>query len=131
MKTFLALILGAILGIAGYIYYQRTQHPTMAQRTEDAVDATRDKAGELKDRVVEGSRKVGERVDDARIVAAIKSKYVLDKDLSALAISVSCRDGQVLLTGSAGSDDLIARAIALAKETSGVAGVSSQLVVRN
>lgn len=131
MKTFLILILGALIGIAAYRYYESTRHPTLGDRTDRVIDSTRDNASELKDKVVEGSRKVGERVDDARIVTAIKGKYVLDKDLSALAISVSCRDGRVVLTGSVNSADLVARAMNLARETSGVADVTSQLVVRN
>ena len=130
MKSFLLFLVGAILGIAGYQYYQRTQHPTVAQRAQDAADTTRDKAGELKDKVVAGTRTVGEKVDDARIIAAIKGKYVLDKDLSALAISVSCRDGYVSLTGSAATPELVSRAARLARETSGVTGVNSELTVR-
>jgi osmotically-inducible protein OsmY len=130
MKTFLILLVGAIIGIAGYQYYQRTQHPTLSQRTEDAVDTTKDKAGDLKQTVVEKSKKVGETMDDARITAAIKGKYLLDKDLSALAISVSCKDGHVLLTGSTATEELAARAARLARETSGVVGVTSRVVVK-
>lgn len=130
MKTFLILLLGAIIGIAGYQYYQRTQHPTLAQRTDDAVEATKDKAGDLKQTVVEKSKKVGETMDDTRITAAIKGKYLLDKELSTLAISVSCKDGHVMLTGSVASDDLAVRAARLARETSGVVGVTSRLTVK-
>jgi osmotically-inducible protein OsmY len=131
MKTFLILLVGVILGVLGYQYYQRTQHPTLAQRTGDVVDTTKEKAGELKDKVVEQSRTVGERVDDARIITAIKGKYVIDKDLSVLAISVSCTDGKVVLTGTVDSDALVAKAAKLARETSGVVGVSNRLTVRN
>ena len=131
MKSFLILLLGAALGIGGYLYYQRTQHPTIKQRASDAVDVTKEKAGEIKDTVVEKSRTVGERVDDARIITAIKGKYVLDKDLSVLAISVSCKDGMVVLSGTAASDELVGRAVRLAGETSGVKNVASQLTVKN
>lgn len=131
MKTFLILLVGVILGVAGYQYYQRTQHPTLSQRTGDAVDTTKEKAGEIKETVVEKSREVGERVDDARIIAAIKGKYVIEKDLSALAISVSCTDGRVVLTGTVESEALIAKATQLARETSGVVSVSARLTVRN
>jgi len=131
MKTFLVLLFGVALGVGGYMYYQRTQHPTLGQRVGDATETSREKAGEIKDKVVEKSKTVGEHIDDARIITAIKGKYVLDKDLSALAISVSCKDGFVTLTGSAGSDVLIAKARRLASETSGVKGVSAQLTVRN
>ena len=130
MKTFLILLLGAALGIGGYMYYQRTKHPTVVQRASSALDTTREKAGEIKDTVVEKSRAVGEHVDDAWIITAIKGKYVIDKDLSAFAISVSCTDGMVVLTGTATSSDLIQRAVRLANETGGVTNVISQLTVR-
>lgn len=130
MKGFLIFLVGAIVGIAGYQYYQRTQHPTLSQRAGDVADTTKEKAGDFKDTVVEKSKAVGEKMDDARIVTAIKGKYVLDKDLSALAISVSCRDGHVTLTGTVASDALAVRAARLARETSGVTGVSTQLTVK-
>lgn len=131
MKTFLLLLVGAALGVGGYMYYQRTQHPTVTQRAGDVMGATREKAGEIKDTVVEKSKTVGERVDDARIIAAIKGKYVLDKDLSVLAISVSCTDGNVVLTGSAATPELILRAQRLASETSGVKNVAAKLTVKD
>lgn len=130
MKTIIILLIGAIIGIAGYQYYQRTQHPTVSQRADAAVDTTKDKAGEFKDAVVEKSKQVGETMDDTRITAAIKGKYVLDKDLSVFAISVSCTDGHVSLKGTVASEALAARAARLARETGGVVGVNSQLVVK-
>jgi osmotically-inducible protein OsmY len=131
MKTFIILVIGALLGVLGYHYYQRTQHPTLTQRAGAAADATKSKAGDLKDVVVEKSKQVGETMDDARITTVIKGKYALDKELSALAISVSCTDGKVSLTGTVASDELVARAVRLARETGGVASVNSRLVVKN
>lgn len=131
MKTFILLVIGAIIGLVGYRYYQRTQHPTLTQQAGAAADATKTKAGDFKDAVVEKSKQVGETMDDARITTVIKGKYALDKDLSMLAISVSCTDGNVKLTGTVASDELAARAARLARETSGVHGVNAQLTVKN
>lgn len=131
MKAFLIFLLGAVVGVLGYQYYQRTRHPTVAQRAGDVADATRDKAGDIKDTVVEKSKAAGEKLDDARIIAAIKGKYVVEKDLPTLAISVSCHDGQVTLSGVLDSEAQIVRAVKLARETSGVSSVDSQLKVRN
>jgi hyperosmotically inducible periplasmic protein len=131
MKTLIILLLGAILGVLGYQYYQRTQHPTLSQRAGDVADKTRDTAGDLKDTVVEKSRAAGEKLDDARIVAAIKGKFVMEKDLPALAISVASTDGHVTLTGTLESEALILRAVKIARETGGVTDVSSKLKVRN
>jgi osmotically-inducible protein OsmY len=131
MKTFIILVIGVLLGVVGYQYYQRTQHPTLSQKAEAAADATKHKAGDFKDVVVEKSKQVGETMDDARITTVIKGKYALDKELSMLAISVSCTDGKVSLTGTVASEELAARAARLARETGGVTGVNSQLTVKN
>ena len=150
------LLIGAVVGAIGWRYYQRTQNPTIGQRIDRVADKTRQAASDTKEavagkaedlklapkdikdelaqtgRVVRSkARVVGDRMDDARIVAVIKGKYVVDNNLSALAISVECQEGEVKLTGSATSPENIGRAITLALETSGVHNVVSQLVVRN
>lgn len=127
----LFLLIGAVLGIVAYRYYERSRHPTVEQRADQAVDATKEKAGDIKDAVVKQSKKVGVTLDDAWITSTIKGKYVLDKDLSVFAISVSCTKGHVSLSGTVASEALAKRAASLARETDGVVGVSSQLVVKN
>jgi osmotically-inducible protein OsmY len=72
---------------------------------------------------------VGEKIADGRIVTVIKAKYVLDRDLSAIDISVESQDGEVALGGTAASPDLIGKAIALALDTDGVRGVTSRISV--
>lgn len=76
---------------------------------------------------------VGETVansaSNARLVAAIKTKYALDKELSARAIEVDCDKGQVTLRGNVASPTLIAKAIGLALDTEGVTKVQSLLAV--
>jgi hypothetical protein len=72
-------------------------------------------------------QRVGEAVDDARVVTAIKAKYLTDHDLSAFGISVSSEKGLVTLNGSVKSLDLAGRATALALDTDGVTSVVSLL----
>jgi osmotically-inducible protein OsmY len=71
----------------------------------------------------------GDRITDARIVTVIKSKYVLDRDLSARDIAVDVSDGHVSLAGTVASDDLIGKAVMLALDTSGVKSVAAKLAV--
>lgn len=66
---------------------------------------------------------------NAKIISFIKAKYALDKDLSARDIEVSCDTGKVVLNGTAASEELIGRAIALALDTDGVVEVKSRLIV--
>ncbi|WP_438481762.1 BON domain-containing protein [Oleiharenicola lentus] len=130
-------------------------NPTVGQRVDSAVERSKDAAVDAKDavvnktsdwnlnsdsikrelsetgRVVRSKAKVvGERIDDARIVTVLKGKYLVEKELSTLAINVDCRDGNVTLHGTAPSEALIGRAITLALETSGVTNVESRLAVR-
>jgi osmotically-inducible protein OsmY len=72
-------------------------------------------------------QRVGEVFDDARIVTAIKSKYLTDNSLSAFAVSVDAEKGVVTLTGSVKSLNLAGRAMALALDTDGVTSVVSLL----
>jgi osmotically-inducible protein OsmY len=127
----LILLLGIALGVAGWHFYQRTFHPSVAQRAGDLAGRTREAAAETKQQTAASARAIGENLGDAGIVALIKGKYLLDKDLSALAISVECTDGKVTLTGTAESAERIARAVEIARQTKGVADVTSRLTVKN
>jgi osmotically-inducible protein OsmY len=123
--------------------------------TANAVDSTKEAASNAKDSVAEKLREwkltpddlkadlarggeivrskaavAGDKIADARIVTVIKAKYVLDRDLSALDITVGCRDGRVSLTGSVVSPNLVGKAIALALDTNGVTNVAANLVVK-
>jgi hyperosmotically inducible periplasmic protein len=94
--------------------------------TGDDIKADLAKSGEV---VRSKAHVAGEKIADARIVTVIKAKYVLDRDLSALDIAVAVDSGEVMLTGSVVSADLIGRAIRLALETDGVLRVRSRLAI--
>jgi len=80
---------------------------------------TRDLASEVKDATA-----------DARITTEIKGKYALDKDVSALNVSVSTTDGVVTLSGTASSFEAISKAMLIAMETDGVRQVVSTIQVK-
>ncbi|HVU36249.1 MAG TPA: BON domain-containing protein [Opitutaceae bacterium] len=77
----------------------------------------------------ENVARLRERAADARIVAVIKAKYVLDRNLSAGTITVASSGGDVVLTGTVDSETLIGRAVALALDTEGVHHVTAKLIV--
>ena len=132
--------------------------PTLSQRAEAVVDKTKEIATDTKeaiankltewkltpsdikadlektgrvvrDKTLATGEKVGGALDNARIVTVINGKYVADKDLAARKINVDADHGVVTLTGTAGSVDLIGRAIALALNTDGVTRVIGLLKV--
>ncbi len=158
MKSVLIFLVGAIVGAVALHLYRsgsigRADSPAPA--ASSALDRARDSASSVRDSISDRlrewklspadirddlartgqvvrarTREVGARVDDARIITVIKAKLVLDSELSARAISVECRDGEVTLSGTAGSADLIGRAVALALDTNGVHHVVSRLTVQ-
>ncbi|MFO7727360.1 MAG: BON domain-containing protein [Desulfonatronovibrio sp.] len=66
---------------------------------------------------------------EAKITASIKTKLATDSELSVFDISVSTTDGQVTLSGTVDSPELVGKATALALETEGVQEVVSTLQV--
>ncbi len=70
---------------------------------------------------------VGGKISDVRIITIIKSKYVLDRDLSAMDITVECKNGHVILSGNVATVDHVAKAITHAMDTDGVVNVASHL----
>ncbi len=67
---------------------------------------------------------------NTRIKTFINAKYAFDPELSARTIDVECNQGHVTLRGTAPSETLIGKAVALALETDGVVDVKSLLVVK-
>jgi osmotically-inducible protein OsmY len=77
------------------------------------------------------ARAAGETINDLRIVATIKAKYVLDRDLSATDIRVRSKSGQVTLDGTVSDPAFVGKATALALDTEGVSNVTAQLTVQS
>ncbi len=158
MRFILIFLIGAIAGaVALYFYEQRQPQPVAHLRAKAAprAEKLRDAASNAQDSIAEKlqawkltpadikadlaktgrvvrakSQEIGARIDDARVVAVIKAKFVLDSALSARSIGVECHDGDVTLTGTVESPDLVGRAVALALDTHGVRNVASQLSVQ-
>ena len=73
---------------------------------------------------------VADATGDARITTAIKAKLAVDRDLSAIGISVSTTDGHVTLAGAVPSHEQIGKAMLIVLETDGVREVTSTLQVK-
>jgi hypothetical protein len=73
--------------------------------------------------------KVHDTVSDAALTAKITAKMSLDDSVRARKIDISTRDTIVTLRGTVQSGTAKARALELARETAGVAGVIDQLAI--
>lgn len=69
-------------------------------------------------------------VDDAVITAQIEALIEQDVELAALDIDVATLDGKVILSGTAPSEALRARAAELAVTIDGVIGILNQVIVK-
>ena len=157
MKAFfLGLIFGIVIaGAAMWYFASQNRRPTIRDATDriesgakEAGQAARDKLDSwgltpdgIRDELAKTGRVIRRKAEDAgtaiadaaadtKITAMIKGKYIADKDLSALSISVSTTDGLVTLSGTASSPENVRKAITLAMDTPGVREVVSNLQVK-
>ncbi len=97
----------------------------------DDIKSDLQKGGEvIRTKARSAGSSIASSAANAKLVTVIKTKYALDKDLSARAIEVKADQGKVVLAGTVGSEELIGRAVALALDTDGVVEVKSQLKVQ-
>ena len=156
MRVLLALVIGLTIGGAVVWYYHTSDGHSRMQaagdQIQDAARSARDtvqeklrqfnlRTNDIKDELShtgqvirrtaqDAGQAIADATADARITAAIKTKLVGQKDLSALSISVNTTSGVVTLSGSVPSTEAISKAMLLAMETSGVREVISTLQVK-
>ena len=153
MKTLLALIIGAVLGVGVYIYFKEPANrpkldgtgdkisegaDDLKQKWNENVDLDTDKIKEelsrtgtvIRKKAQQAGTAISDAASDARITTEIKGKFALESDLSALRISVNTTDGIVTLSGTVSSHDAIQKAMELALSIDGVTQVVSSLQVK-
>lgn len=81
--------------------------------------------------VTRGQESTGAYIDDSAITAAVKAKFVENKQVDAIAISVETLNGTVMLSGFAKNDTERVTAESLARSVNGVKTVKNQIVVRS
>ena len=80
--------------------------------------------------VMRGQETTGAYVDDAGITTAVKAKFVEDKTVSAMSISVETLNGTVQLSGFSKSGAEKAQAESIARSVKNVRAVRNDIVVR-
>lgn len=83
----------------------------------------------LQKRAGDAATRAGEVVGDAAITSAVKTKFLADPNVSGLKIDVDTQNGVVILKGMVPNAKEKARAIELARETTGVKSVTDQLKI--
>ena len=80
--------------------------------------------------VMRGQETTGAYVDDSAITTSVKAKFVEDKTVSAMSISVETLNGTVQLSGFAKSGAEKAQAESIARGVKNVRAVRNDIVVR-
>ena len=136
MRAFLLIILIAIGAFIAYTYWGgsitwRTPS-TQSVGTTGTIDAkkARETGAELGEKAAAAANRVGETVSEAATTTKIKAKLALDDTVKARTIDVSTTGTTVTLGGTVRTPAERARAVSLARETSGVTRVVDHLVVQ-
>lgn len=117
---------------AGHYGSKAQPSPSTTLRTPGPIDAAkaRERGAELGEKTAIAAARARETVAEAAITAKIKAKMALDETVKARAVDVSTTHSTVTLSGTVGSGAERERAVALARETSGVTKVVDHLAVQ-
>jgi hyperosmotically inducible protein len=131
----LLLVAGVVL--FGYLAGWRVSNilppsPSKAVGTSGTIDTekARERGAELGEKAAAAGAEVQEAMAETAVTTKIKAKMALDDSVKARAIDVSTVGSTVTLGGTVGSAAEHDRAVALARETSGVTHVIDRLVVQ-
>ena len=99
------------------------------QKIDQAAESAGNKLDSAKSTVDHKADTVGEYMDDAMLTAKVKEALMTDDLLKVTQIEVTTVDGVVKLNGSLVSEQLIAKAVALAASQKNVKSVQNELHV--
>ncbi|KAB2646085.1 MAG: BON domain-containing protein [Verrucomicrobiota bacterium] len=136
MKSLFILVLGITLG--GYCMHLYDQNENKPKEvlieqmkkmhvSADEVRVDLVKTGEV---VRDKAASAGVGLTDARILAVIKGKFLLDHDLSAADIQIEVDHSDVTLKGHVASEALLNKAVSAAMDTEGVHHLKAQLFLK-
>ena len=131
----LALIVVIIAaGAAFFLGYKLSDAgvETPVSATAPVVDTSKARAtgAAIGERVATGAAQAEQALSEGSLTAKIKAKMALDDTVKALSIDVDTKGGVVTLTGSVHSQAEHAKALQLARDTSGVTMVVDRLVIK-
>jgi hyperosmotically inducible protein len=110
----------------------RTEAVALARGTDGVTDVVDSMTvSQAAPHSAEGGSTVGQKMDDAAITAAVKSKLMVDSVVGGLKIDVDTKDGVVSLSGPVKSQTEKDTAVRIARETNGVKDVQDNLVVQS
>jgi hyperosmotically inducible protein len=107
-----------------------TPSPEVKSAANEMKADAKSAANEMSADAKSAANKAGNAIEDGAITAKVKTALLADPDVKGLMIDVDTKDGVVTLKGTADKPANKDRAVAIAKDTSGVKSVEDQLVVK-
>jgi osmotically-inducible protein OsmY len=132
----LALVVIVLAAVAAFFLGYRlgdggVETPVSATQMPQVDTAKAREAGaRIGETVASGVARAEQALDEGALTAKIKSKMALDDTVKALSIDVDTKGTVVTLSGAVHSEAARAKAVQLARETSGVTAVNDRLVIR-
>jgi hyperosmotically inducible periplasmic protein len=133
----LALIVVIIAAAAAFFFGYKlgdngVETPVEATRSTPTVDTSKARAtgAAIGEKVATGAAQAEQALSEGSLTGKIKAKMALDDTVKALTIDVDTKGSVVTLSGTVHSEAEHAKALQLARETSGVTSVVDRLVVR-
>lgn len=100
------------------------------REAEAALAEARQREAKAQEKVDEARADVSEEATDEVLFRAVQKRLLEDETLEDVAISAQVRDGVVILRGTVPDAELRDRAVQVARSVPGVAGVESEIRVR-
>ncbi|PPD30975.1 MAG: transporter [Methylomonas sp.] len=97
---------------------------------DQAINHTEQHIENVKDAVTDSSSTAGEYIDDSVLTTKIKAALLNDDFLKMSPIEVTTVKGEVKLTGTVDSEQLVARAIGLVNSQPHVKSVNNELMIK-
>jgi len=107
-----------------------TTTTTVTNPAPETTAAVKQAGNEMAADAKSAANKAGNAIEDGAITAKVKTALLADPDVKGLMIDVDTKNGVVTLKGTADKAANKSRAVAIAKDTSGVKSVEDQLVVK-
>ncbi len=133
----LILVVIIVAGVAAFFLGYRlggdgVEAPVSARQDTPGVDTAkaRQTGAAIGEKVATGAAAAEQALGEGALTAKIKSKMALDDTVKALSIDVDTKGTVVTLSGSVNSEAERAKAVQLARDTSGVTAVNDRLVVK-
>lgn len=134
IRRFLLLTVVGVGGVVAYNYWSQNAWPLRSGAAALEAQIARQQATRLASgaaaRAKDAASRVSDTVSDSALAAKIKSKMVLDDNVTARGINVDTSGTVVTLTGVVRSAEERDRAVRLARETEGITKVIDKLRVR-